>query len=102
MILRYPELTLWRIGDAGAPPLGSLDPVVLNWCDRANCILVTNNRKSMPVHLREHLAGGGHVPGIFVVSLEMTLAQTAEQLATIALASFEDEHQDMIQFLPLF
>ncbi len=56
-----------RVGQADTPPLGPSDPDILRWCESNAVSLVTNNRRSMPGHLREHLAAGQHVPGIFIL-----------------------------------
>lgn len=61
---RNPELVMWAVGDPGAPRKSTLDPDILCWCEEHNFILVTNNRKSMPVHLADHIAQGRSVPGI--------------------------------------
>ena len=50
-----------------------------DWCEIHEFILVTNNRKSMPKHLADHLA----------------------ELILIAGASFPKEYQDRIEYLPL-
>lgn len=47
------NLEVWMIGDPGAPPKGTPDPDVLRWCDLNGFALVTNNRRSMPVHLAD-------------------------------------------------
>ena len=59
-----PEIHVRLIGDEDAPPLGTPDPAILTWIEHNNYILVTNNRKTIPRHLTEHLQAGGHVPGI--------------------------------------
>ena len=96
-----PDLTVWHVGDPGAPPLQSPDPRILERCEGHRFYLVTDNRKSMPKHLADHAAQGRHVPGIFVVPPNLNVAEVANELALIAEASFEDEHCDQIQFLPL-
>jgi predicted nuclease of predicted toxin-antitoxin system len=53
-----PEIDVLRVGDAGAPPLGTKDPDLLVWCDQAQRLLVTNDRTTMPVHLDAHHAAG--------------------------------------------
>jgi len=58
LLSREPRLTIWKIGMPGVPPSGTLDPEILLWCEGNDFILVTNNRKSMPVHLADHLAAG--------------------------------------------
>ena len=96
-----PALEVWIIGDPGAPPRGTLDPDILMWCEVNNFCLVTNNRKSMPRHLAEHLGLGLHMPGIFVVNLALTLGQLIAELVLIAGASSEEEYRDLILYLPL-
>ncbi len=63
-------------------------------------MLVTNNRKSMPVHLAEHIERGGHVPGIFILGTKISIGENINQLIFIAKSSFEDEYQDQIIYLP--
>ena len=69
LLSRAPSLTLWKIGMPGVPPSGTLDPEILLWCEANDFILVTNNRKSIPVHLADHLAAGRHIPGILTVDI---------------------------------
>jgi len=83
-LLRHePDLVVWMIGDPGAPKRGTLDPDLLLWCEANDFVLVTNNRKSMPVHLQDHLAAGHHVPGILTLNPHMTLGATIDQLLLI-------------------
>ncbi|WP_199314293.1 DUF5615 family PIN-like protein [Planktothrix sp. FACHB-1365] len=96
------ELFVIAVGDLTAPPKGTLDPEILLWCEKHQCILVTNNRKSMPVHLADHIALSHHIPGIFILSPKLSIGENIEQLILIAEASYEDEYQDRIEFLPLF
>lgn len=56
------ELVAWRLGEPGAPPLDASDPDILVWCERNDFVLVTNNRRTMPGHLADHLGRGGHIP----------------------------------------
>ncbi|MEH2035314.1 hypothetical protein [Nostoc sp.] len=62
---------------------------------------MTNNRKSMPGHLADHVASGRHIPGIFTINANQSIGQTVEELIIIVEASFEDEYQDRIEYLPL-
>ena len=78
-----------------------MTPEILCWCEEHGFILVTNNRKSMPTHLRDHLTGGRHVPGIIELNPNMTLGQIVEELWLIGGASHEDEYLDRIAFLPV-
>ena len=97
-----PDLFVIAVGDITAPPKGTLDPEILLWCEYHDCILVTNNRKSMPVHLVDHIALEHHIAGIFILSPKLSLGENIEQLILIAEGSLDDEYQDRIEFLPLF
>ena len=98
---RNPDLVVWAVGDPGAPPKSTLDPEILCWCEEYNCLLVTNNRKSMPIHWTDHIRQGRHVPGILILNPDMSIGQSMDELIMIAEASFEDEYQDQIVHLPL-
>lgn len=98
---REPTITIWRVGTPGAPPRATPDPEILNWCEEHGFILVTNNRKSMPDHLRDHLNAGHHTPGIFVMNPNMTIGQTIDELLLVWGASHEDEYQDQIAYMPV-
>ena len=96
---RWPEIVVWMIGDPGAPVRGTLDPDILLWCTARDFSLVTNNRASMPAHLREHLSAGREVPGIFILDPDLTIGTTAEELALIWGASTKGEYDNRLNFL---
>ena len=101
LLRRQPDLVAWRVGDPGAPPISTLDPAVLLWCEANRCALVTNNRRTMPVHLADHLAAGHHVPGILVLRPRASLDVLIDDLALIAAAAGDDEYRDRIAYVPL-
>jgi hypothetical protein len=90
-----------RIGDVGVPPMQTGDPDILLWCEAHDFSLVTNNRASMPVHLRDHLVAGRHVPGVFVLNPNMTMGETIDELILIWAASDSDEYIDQLRYLPV-
>lgn len=101
-LLRHePEMTVWIVGDPGAPARGTPDPDILLWCGANGSLLVTRNRASMPVHLKAHLEAGCHVPGILTLNPDMTMGETIEELRLIWGASRPQEFQDQIVYLPL-
>lgn len=97
---REPMVVAWRVGDPGAPPRGTPDPTLLLWCEEHEFILVTNNRRSMPSHLADHLAYGRRIPGIFQLNADLSMGETIELLLLAAEASRSDEHQNQIKYLP--
>ena len=100
-ILRNPSLVMRAVGEKDVPPKGTKDPEILCWCEENGFILVTNNRKSMPVHLADHFAAGRHVPGILILNSKLTIGQTIDELTLIAEAAFDEEYRDQIVHLPL-
>ncbi|WP_373526449.1 DUF5615 family PIN-like protein [Nostoc sp.] len=96
-----PDLAVRMIGEPATPPKGTLDPEIISWCEATKFILVTNNRKSMPVHLADHLAQGQHIPGIFILNPNLSIGENLDELLVVAEGSFDDEYQDRIEYLPL-
>ena len=96
-----PEITVWLVGDPGTPPKSTKDPEILNWCEDNNFILITNNRRSMPLHIKDHISEKKHFPGIFILNDKMSIGQTLDELNLIWGASEKDEYQDTIQYLPI-
>ena len=101
LMRRDRSLVVWMVGDPNAPPRGTSDPDILVWCEENGFVLVTNNRKTMPVHLADHLAAGRHVPGILTLDLSEGMARLLDELILIAGASRNDEYQDRIEYMPL-
>jgi hypothetical protein len=101
-LLRHaPELIVWRIGAPGAPPRGTPDPAILEWCETNGFVLITNNRASIPGHLAEHLARGRHVPGIIMLNPNLSMGEMIAELALIGLIAEEQTYQDLLVYLPL-
>lgn len=96
-----PDLVIRVIGEPVTPSKGTLDPEILCWCEENNFILVTNNRTSMPVHLVDHTSKNRHIPGIFILNPNWSIGENIEELVLVAEASFDNEYQDRIDFLPL-
>ena len=99
--IRQPELVIGVIGEPFIPSKGTKDPEILEWCEEYDFILVTNNRKSMPVHLKDHLQANRHIPGIFILSANLSVGQNIDELILIAECSFANEYQNQIIHLPL-
>lgn len=38
LLMRFPEMIVWMVGDPGAPKKGTLDPDTLLWCGRLELI----------------------------------------------------------------
>ncbi|MCP4524798.1 MAG: hypothetical protein GY833_02615 [Aestuariibacter sp.] len=101
LLQREPKIRILTVGQSGIPPLSTPDSELLIWIEEHGCLLVTKNRASMPVHLRDHLNAGRHVPGILIVPQRMAPWQVSDQLYLIWEASLPNEYQDQIVYLPL-
>ncbi len=101
LIRREPAIHVIAVGIAPAPALGTLDPEILIWLEEEQYHLVTRNRRSMPVHLQDHLALGRHVPGILTVRPHMPFGQVIDDLILIWSVAEPEEYQDQIVHIPL-
>jgi len=89
------------IGDGIAPPTGTEDPDILVWLEEYGFVLVTNNRRSMPVHLSAHLADDRHVPGILQVPEQFRIGALVDHLLLRYGASLSGELEDFITYVHL-
>jgi len=101
LLRRRPEVEILAVGSEIAPPLSTPDPEILSWIEREGYILITENRSTMPQHLRDHLEAGRHIPGIFILPRKYTIGGVIEDLLLIWEAAYPDEYQDKITYLPL-
>lgn len=95
------RIDVLAINDSDAPPAGLSDPEILLWIEQNGYILVTENRSTIPGHLTDHYAAGGHVPGIFWLRPHASLGSIIEELYLIWAASTADEYKDRALFIPL-
>jgi predicted nuclease of predicted toxin-antitoxin system len=96
-----PHIDVLAIGDLGAPQAGTPDPDILDWLEANGYILVTENRRTMPLHLTEHWAAGRHIPGIFWIRPNVGIGRVIEELYLIWAASTGEEYQDRALYIPL-
>lgn len=97
----YPAVDVVRVGDEGAPALGTLDPEILRWVEVNQRTLVTDNRKSLPGHIADHLANGGHHWGIFQVRKNAPLLRLAEALYVYWSVTEAEEWVDLTEWVPV-
>ena len=99
---KAPTVRIFAVGFARAPAKSTPDPVLLCWLEDHDCWLVTNNRASMPGHLRDHLATVRHVPGILIIRTPLNFGELIETLILVFGASLPDEYRDQIVHLSRF
>lgn len=101
LLQRASDMVVWCVGDPGAPPLHTIDPDILLWCEAKGFTLVTKNRTSMPSHLQEHLAREHSVPGIFILKRNMSMEEIIEELVLIWEIAEPDEYMNELKYLPI-
>jgi hypothetical protein len=84
-----------------APSKGDSDQDILTWVEKTGYILVTSNRRTIPIHVRNHIEAGGHVPGILLLRRRASLGEVIEQLYMLWSASDAEEFKDRILYIPL-
>ena len=99
---KAPTVRIFAVGFGEAPAKSMPDPALLCWLEDHDCWLVTNNRASMPGHLRDHLAAGQHVPGILIIRTPLNFGELIETLNLVFGASLPDEYRDRIVHLSRF
>ena len=95
-----PPLDAVRVGDPPDLPLSTLDPDILIWAEREGRILVSLDKKSLLVHLADHLRAGRHSPGIFLIRPGATIPDVLDFLVVAAYASDPDDWRDDARFIP--
>jgi hypothetical protein len=95
-----PAIDVARVGDPGAPPLGTPDPDVLRYLELSQRILITLNRKSMPAHIESHWTAGGHLWGLFWVRSRIPIGRLAQALFLVWEASEAEEWIDWLDWIP--
>ena len=99
LIRRKPELDILRVQDAGL--IGKSDAEVLEWAAAEGRVLLTHDVTTMRQHAYKRIAAGMSMPGVFIVSQEIPIAQAIEDILLIAEYSLQGEWEGQIRFLPL-
>jgi hypothetical protein len=100
-LLRFhPTMDVLRIGDPGAPQLGTPDPDILRYLETSQRMFVTSNRTTMPEHIQAHWAANGHLWGVFWIRRGMPIGQVARDLVLVWQASEAEEWIDRLDWIP--
>jgi hypothetical protein len=94
-----PAIDILAVGTPPGPASGTRDSDLLIWIETSGRILITNDKRTMPGHLANHLGAGGHCPGIFAIHRATPIARIVDFIALAAIASDADEWRDWIMYL---
>jgi hypothetical protein len=89
-----------RVGDPADLPLGSSDSYILLWAERADCVLVSSDKRTIPGQLAAHLQAGHHSPGVFLLRAASPVSQVLDALVLAAHAGDPLAYRDRVQHIP--
>lgn len=95
------RIDILAIGHQLAPTKGTSDGEILAWIETTGFILVTSNRRTIPVHVRDHFEAGRHIPGILFIKRGASLGEIIEQLYLLWATSEAEEYLDRILYIPM-
>lgn len=96
-----PAVEIVRVGTHGAPGYGTPDRDLLLFCEAAQLILVTCDRRSMYAHIAEHVANGGLFYGMLIVGRPVTTKEIVDNLVLLHLTHYAEDFIDTVMTLPL-
>ena len=96
---RKPDLDIVRVRDAGLSGAG--DPAILEWAARHRRVLVTHDVSTRCKHAYERVAAGQPMPGVFEVSISLSVARAIDDLLLIVECSLEGEWEGQVRYLLL-
>jgi hypothetical protein len=89
-----------QVGDPDDLPLGSPDPDILSWAERAGRIVISQDYSTMRVHFDTHLQAARHSPGLLLLAPGSRLQAVVNMLEVIAHAGSPDDFLDQIYYIP--
>lgn len=90
-----------QVGDPNSPPRQTPDPDVLIWAEEEDRLLVSWDKRTLPDHLRDHLAARRHSPGILIPPPRPPIPALIDALVLIAHASLPGEYRDQLTHIRL-
>ena len=77
------------------------DPELLAWAAEAEHIILTHDRKTLPMHAADRMAAGERVAGVIVVPRPWSSEHAIDQLELILLCTDTSDWRNVVCTLPL-
>lgn len=90
-----------RVGDPGAPALGTLDPEVIAWAARAGRIVVSRDANTLIAEHVDFVDRGFETPGVLIVRKGHSIPELVEYLVLICNVGRPEEFACRSLFIPL-
>jgi hypothetical protein len=94
-----PDIDLVRVQDVGLS--GADDPAILEWAARQGRVLLTHDVTTLTKHAYDRVAAEQPMPGVFEVSMSLSITRAIDDLLLIGECSFEGEWEGQVRYLPL-
>jgi hypothetical protein len=75
-----PGIDIIQVGKAGGPPKQTQDPDLLLIAEALSRLLVSSDKKTMPVHLVNHFAAGHHTAGVILLRQGFSIGRLAQEI----------------------
>jgi hypothetical protein len=95
---REPSVDILDVKSTGLR--GAKDPALLELAAQQDRILITHDRRTMTRHVRERLAAGKSIPGLFIVPQQSAIGAIIESLLLVWSASQAEEWRNRVEYLP--
>lgn len=98
---RLSRADIFRAGEPSAPPKGTADAALLVWCGETGRVLVSLDRRTIPLAFGDHLTAGRCSAGVFLIGRDAPLPRILDDLVLLIGATEAEEWIDRLVFLPL-
>lgn len=96
---RDATLEFTHVRDVGLA--ASSDPTILEWAAAHALVLLTHDRKTIPLVAYARVADGLPMPGVFLVSSDMPIGNAMEELLIAVHCLSLDDCKDGVTYFPL-
>jgi hypothetical protein len=79
----------------------SPDPAVLEWAALHSLVLLTHDRRTVPSFAYARVAGGLPMPGVFLVSSDMSIGRAIEEVLLAVGCLSSEECRNRVYHFPL-
>ena len=100
IIRQEPAIELISVGQNPGPAKGTKDPELLMAAEAGKLTLITLDKRTVPIHVADHLAGGHHTWGVFILRRGFAIPRYVDLLMRIWSSTQAEEWQDRIEWLP--
>jgi predicted nuclease of predicted toxin-antitoxin system len=99
LVVRDPSLDLLHVRDVGLASIA--DPAILEWAAEQDRVLLTHDRQTIPAFAYGRVSAGQPMPGVFLVSDDMSVGQAIDEILLAVHCLSPDECRDIVRFFPM-